>query len=192
MTSSAEVSRLIGDIYDAALDASRWQGTLGNLVEALDGRAGHLLMAGTGRLPQNLVSANFAPDETLRYNAYYCGLDPVAPLLVTTPVGAIVTCRDQVPVHTRESEFYRDWASPNEVGDGIFVNIENDERGLCALVVARPWLSKPIGTPWRPGARSRPLPMTTSRTLCSRTFITAACCSTQTARCCSQTASHGN
>jgi DNA-binding CsgD family transcriptional regulator len=147
MTSSADVSRLIGDIYDAALDESRWQATLGNVVQAMDARAGHLLIAGTGRLPQNLVSVNFDPDETLKYNAYYCRLDPVAPLLVTTPVGAIVTCREEVPVHARESEFYRDWASPNEVGDGIFVNIENDERSLCALVIARPWLSQPIATP---------------------------------------------
>jgi DNA-binding CsgD family transcriptional regulator/PAS domain-containing protein len=147
MKSAHRVSRLIGQIYDAAVDSSQWQPMLCDLIEETAGRAGHLVMIERGGLRQNLISANFDPSEALKYNNYYYRLDPVAPLLETTPIGAIVTCRDAVSAEQKESEFYRDWAVPNEVADGVFVNIHRNGEDTCSLVIARPWLSRPFGTP---------------------------------------------
>jgi DNA-binding CsgD family transcriptional regulator/PAS domain-containing protein len=147
VTLRQDVSRLIGLTYDAAADPSLWQTTLASTLDVLDGRAGHLLMIEAGGTRQNVVGANFEPSETLKYNVYYGQLDPVAPLLETSPVGTIVTCRDVVPLEERKKEFYSEWATPNEGADAVFVNLERTGRSVCALVLARPWLSKPFGTP---------------------------------------------
>jgi DNA-binding CsgD family transcriptional regulator/PAS domain-containing protein len=146
MRSAGETSHLIGHIYDAAADASLWEATLRHIVAATGARAGHLLMTEPKRSRRNVVSANFDANETEKYNTYYWRFDPVAPLMEETAVGTLVTCRDVVSARERENEFYRDWALPNEVGDGVFINIERRGNSVCSLVVARPWLSKPLAT----------------------------------------------
>jgi DNA-binding CsgD family transcriptional regulator len=146
MVSQQDVSRLIGLVYDSAADPGMWQSTLSTMSEILDARAGHILMIEPGGRRQNVVTANFNLAEAEKYNAYYNRIDPVAPLLEETPVGRIVSCRDVVSRRDLENEFYRDWASPNDVGDAIFVNIERAPEGICSVVLARPWLSRPFAT----------------------------------------------
>jgi hypothetical protein len=146
MVSQQDVSRLIGLVYDSAADPGMWQSTLSTMSEILDARAGHILMIEPGGRRQNVVTANFNLIETEKYNTYYNRIDPVAPLLEETPVGTIVSCRDVVTRRDLEKEFYRDWASPNGVGDAIYVNSERAPEGICSEVLARPWLSRPFAT----------------------------------------------
>ena len=146
MTSLQVLSRLIGNIYDAALNSSLWDATLRDVLTVTGARAGHLLMIQPHGSRQNAVSVNFDAGESRKYDTHYSRLDPVAPLLEKTPVGHIVICRDVLSKRQTDGEFYRDWATPNEVGDALFVNIEHHGGDVCALVLGRPWLAKPFGT----------------------------------------------
>ena len=147
MPSALHVSQLIGRIYDAALDATLWADVLRDVLPFIGAGAGHMLMIGTRGERQNAISVNFDAAESNKYNSYYGRLDPVAPILEKSPVGCVVVCRNSLSERHRSGEFYHDWAAPNEVADGLFVNIERSCDEVCSLVLARPWLATPLGSP---------------------------------------------
>jgi DNA-binding CsgD family transcriptional regulator len=147
MPSALRVSQLIGRIYDAALDATSWADVLRDVLPFIGAGAGHMMIIGTRGERQNAISVNFDAAESDKYNSYYGRLDPVAPILEKSPVGCIVVCRNSLSERHRSGEFYHDWAYPNEVPDGLFVNIERCREEVCSVVLARPWLATPLGSP---------------------------------------------
>ena len=130
MTSRNAVARLIGDIYDAALEPARWGALLGALVEVTDAEAGQLIAYAPGSAGRIVLSANFEPVEARRYDNHYSRLDPVGPLLAQRPLGELFVCRDMVSRHQADGEFYCDWAAPNRMGDAIFLNLGREREGV--------------------------------------------------------------
>jgi len=147
MPSVHHVSQLIGKVYDAALDAALWPDVLREVFSFVGAGAGGWLMIGSHGERLASMCVNFDTGESHKYNSYYGSLDPVAPLLEKSPVGHVVVCRNSLSERHTKGEFYHDWARPNEVADGLFVNIEQGVEETCWLVLARPWLTNPFGSP---------------------------------------------
>jgi DNA-binding CsgD family transcriptional regulator len=148
MTTLDQFSKLVEDIYDAALDPSLLEQTLKRVVFAAGGNAGALHVFGRrqGRR-QFLIPANLDPVQIRKYDEYYGRIDPVASAMERTRVGVIVTARAVTTERQRRGEFYSDWAHPNELGDAVFGNLLDSTDGVCALAIANAWRSEPFATP---------------------------------------------
>lgn len=113
--------RLVDTIYDAALDASRWDGVIAGIVHALGGRGGALLVyeAGTRRI-LNVSNIGVDDPHVRIYNEYYWKLDPIAPALEAAADGAVLPHHEIIPRgQARQTEFYNDFAFPFDIGDGL-------------------------------------------------------------------------
>lgn len=148
MTTLEEFSALVGDIYDAALDPSLWEQALKRVCSAAGANAAGLMVLDRRRgCRQSLTSADLDPEQIRKYNDHYERFDPFPLVLKRTPVGAILTGRAVTTERQRRGEFFSDWAHPNEIGDGVFVNLLDSIDGVCALAVGHPWRSEPFATP---------------------------------------------
>src|SRR5947208_3007190 len=113
MCESQRVSDLVGDIYDAALDPSKWIGVLTKIVDFAGGRAGALAIKDSA---SELIEARYQfgvdPDYMQAYSETYSKFCP----LTSVPffgVGEIVSLPDLVPYEEyRQGCFYQEWARP--------------------------------------------------------------------------------
>ncbi|MFI0849340.1 helix-turn-helix transcriptional regulator [Mesorhizobium sp. IMUNJ 23232] len=140
-TSLALFSELVSGIYDASLDASLWQQALSNLVGAFDGECAALLIH--SRKSSQALHASVGQDHASvdSYNAYYGQMDPFASAIEQMPAGNIFRYGDIVaPGLQRRSEFFCDWAVPNNIGDGVFASLVRDEDRIAWLGIG--WRSR--------------------------------------------------
>jgi DNA-binding CsgD family transcriptional regulator len=144
-----QFSSLVADIYDAALDPTRWDQTLRHVCSAAGGSTSGLVVYDPKqRRRPHIMSATFSnPLQNRRYDEYFGRIDPLAPILERNPCGVIVTARSVTQENERRSEFYNDWARPNETADAVFVNVVANDNGLYTFVIGRGWRSKPFPTP---------------------------------------------
>ncbi|MGY2047581.1 helix-turn-helix transcriptional regulator [Methylobacterium sp. JK268] len=121
LLSQAELSDLIGRIYDCGQDAALWPDTLARLIEALGASAGWIGVqdpeSRTGRLA---VAVGLSPDLRARFGEHYVGTCPLSLALVLTKSDAVLGLSDIVDRDAfRDSSFYRDWCLPQRVEDLI-------------------------------------------------------------------------
>jgi DNA-binding CsgD family transcriptional regulator len=113
-------SKVVSSVYASAMDPSRWQTTLCDIIEVIDGRGGAMLVAGPG---DNALTAGVGLDSAGvdSYNEHYCTIDPIAKVIESSPVGTVGSVFGVLTEADRSrSEFYQDWALPNTLGDGVF------------------------------------------------------------------------
>lgn len=106
--------RLVGLIYDAALEPALWREALYELARQVEADAWHLLgwdaQMGVDKL--GVISDPIASDELDRYNAYYGALDPRR-LLAANSMGAVIACHHHFDERfVSGSEFYQDFYLP--------------------------------------------------------------------------------
>ena len=143
-----QLSGLIMDIYDAALDPVLWDQTLKRIFSVAGGNNAALVVYDQQRRrPPHIIAANFDSVQNRKYDEYYSQLDPLAFILERSRVGAIVTSRTATNEAQRRGEFYADWAHPNETGDTIFVNVLAEAGMVCTFMMGHPWCSEPFATP---------------------------------------------
>lgn len=133
MTSWDDHLRLVDTIYDAALDASRWDAVLADIVHALGGRGCALLVyeSGTRRI-LNVSNIGVDDPHVRSYNEYYGQLDPITPALEAAAVGTILAHHEIIsPMQARQTEYYNDFAFPFDIGDGLAARLRVD-RGRIA------------------------------------------------------------
>lgn len=139
MVTPEEFSTLVADIYDAALEPSRWEHTLQRLAAATGGTAGAMVIAQPRTNRLDAVSVGMDPQAVVAYNSYYGRIDPVAAALQRANVGAVLTSSTVISRRERKrSEFCNDWASPNDVCDGVFVTLLREDAGTSGLCLAGP------------------------------------------------------
>ncbi len=135
MNSRDQHSQLVDKIYDAALDVSRWDQVVGDVVHALGGRGGALLVddSGTRRI-LNVSHIGVDHPQVAAYNEYYWQLDPIAPALETAADGAILAHHAIIPrSEARKTEFYADFAIPFDIGDGLAVRLHLNQGRIAWL-----------------------------------------------------------
>jgi DNA-binding CsgD family transcriptional regulator/PAS domain-containing protein len=147
MTTIDDFSRIVRTIYDAAVEPADWTVASGEILAAVSGNAGGL---GTTDRERNQIVGSVGIDSAmmLAYDAYYGRLDPMASALVGIPAGAIVTRRQVMPLDIwARSEFYNDWAKPNDHGDFFGAHLTRDGGSVWWFIASAPAGPDPFGTP---------------------------------------------
>jgi DNA-binding CsgD family transcriptional regulator/PAS domain-containing protein len=139
MEASLELfSGMVSGIYDAALDASLWSKALKDIVTRFDGGCGALLVSAQRSCQTLHASVGWDHASVASYDAYYGRIDPFASVIERMPVGHIFRCADVVaPDEQRRSEFFNDWAAPNDVGDGVFASLVHSGANVVWLGIGR-------------------------------------------------------
>ena len=135
---SAKLSRLIAEIYDAALDRALWPSALQRTCEFVDGRTSGLMSHDVHQQNANFYYTwNDNPEFTKLYAEKYAKLNPaVVPSLLQTQVGEVSALLDFVPVEEyRASQIYREFSAPQGYLDSIQAVLEKSATSYAAATV---------------------------------------------------------
>jgi hypothetical protein len=117
-----QVSHLIGDIYDAALDPGQWVGTLEKTCHYVGGVAAALQSHDVLQKSACFYfSWNDNPAYTKTYIETYAKLNPaIVPAMIQTQAGQVSTFLDFVPLEQyRATRLYKEWSAPQGYIDAI-------------------------------------------------------------------------
>jgi DNA-binding CsgD family transcriptional regulator len=123
------LSRLIGDIYDAALDPQLWTTALEGSCAFIGGSSAVLYWhdAATER-SATLHSFNENAHYSRLYFEKYVQMNPVFPAAIFMEPGIIHTSDDLVPREEfLKTRFYREWCKPQGIVDAIAANLERGQ-----------------------------------------------------------------
>jgi DNA-binding CsgD family transcriptional regulator len=132
------LTRLIGHVYDAALDAALWPGALARIGEFVGGRAG-------GILSKNSVSKASTPHYHFGVDRYYVQIysethskfDPVS-TLPFFDIEQIVSLPELVPYDEFcEGRFFTEWMRPQGLVDAANSVLEKSVLSCSFLTILR-------------------------------------------------------
>ena len=141
MDEIVQLSSLIGDIYDAALDPDRWEGALESGCKFVKGICGGL--GSFDRLGSKVNMSKhwgYDPSYLQSYVEHYSKINPFAIASVGkgVKVGDVVTNNDLLPEHEwRASRLYREWAAPQGVADTITAILEKTSIAEAGVTFVR-------------------------------------------------------
>ena len=138
MCEPQELTRIIADAYDAALEPTLWPDVLAEIADFVGGQVGGLLVKDAAK---NSVSANCHaggdPHYMQLYTQTYSNLGPVATSLFSD-VGKVVSIPELVPYEEFcRGRFYQEWARPQGWVDVAVATLEKSASGCAYLSVAR-------------------------------------------------------
>jgi DNA-binding CsgD family transcriptional regulator len=150
MVTTEHFSRLVHEIYDAAVESNDWTVALEDLASSVGATGCALLISGSAHNEITMKSVGADPASMTAYNEYYGGLDPSPSALDRVPTGMVIPSER---LHDRalltRGEFWNDWADPNDYGDGMYVALARGEVGTSWLCAAAKVKLDPFGTPER-------------------------------------------
>ena len=133
MNTASKISDLIEDIYDSALEPTRWNDVVVGINEFVGGRACGI----------------FSKDSISKFGVthYYCGADPhyiqlysethskFDPLSSLPPFGQVVSIPDLVAFEEyRRGRFYQEWLRPQDCVDAANVLLEKSPTNCPVLL----------------------------------------------------------
>jgi DNA-binding CsgD family transcriptional regulator len=122
MTSFAELSELVGSIYDAGMNPARWTPVLDDIARALGSmRADLWVGAPTGRV-RAIDFIGIAPEFRATYEQHFGHIDPIFWPVTMLPQGTVLTDSVVPRVQLERSEFYQDWVRPQDMHSIAVVN----------------------------------------------------------------------
>ena len=132
------LTRLIGDIYDAALDSARWPGVLTQIAKFVGGQAAGLVSKdAVNEFGNAYYQVGVEPHYFERYSDIYWKLDPMA-RLAECEVEKIVSIPDLMSYDEfRAGRFYREWAQPQGWVDAANAVLEKTATSCAYLTVFR-------------------------------------------------------
>jgi DNA-binding CsgD family transcriptional regulator len=137
LMSDENFSRLVGRIYDAALDSSSWSDALQGMCEFLPGAMGNIFSQDTASA-SGIFMWGDDPAYTQKYLTTYAALNPLFPTGMFFPLGEIYSIVDIMPLEAlRESRFSREWLEPQGYVDFISTNLQRSPTGQVAFSVVR-------------------------------------------------------
>jgi DNA-binding CsgD family transcriptional regulator len=127
MTSElVELSAVIGDIYDAAIDPTLWRQVLGRICAFIGGSSAVLYWhdAATER-SEVLHLFNDNPTYTRLYFEKYLPMNPMFPAATFVDAGVVTTDEDIMPASELvKTRFYKEWVQPQGIVSALAVNLE--------------------------------------------------------------------
>ena len=139
MSEAEQVSSLIGDLYDAALDPELWPQVLEKACRFIRGAASNLYSEDSAAKTGN-IHYTWGVDRHYGrlYYDKYIKFNPFTTAQLFFDVGEIVTLGDIVPLKEfRESLFYKEWAKPQGWIDAASALLEKSGTSYAAFSVIR-------------------------------------------------------
>lgn len=121
-----ELSKVIADIYDAAINPALWQQALASICSYVDGYSGVLFWHdAASESSQVLHIYNEDPQYTQLYFAKYLPMNPMFPAATFVDAGIVMNTYDIMPrSEFIETRFYKEWVQPQGMADALAVNLE--------------------------------------------------------------------
>lgn len=138
MEQAEELSALIGDIYDAALDRNLWPAVLQRFCAFVGGMTSGLISHDIQQRNANFFFTwNDDPAWSRLYAEKYARLNPaVVPSMLQTPVGEVSTLLDFIPIEEyRATTLYREFSAPQGYCDSIQAVLEKSATAYAAATV---------------------------------------------------------
>jgi DNA-binding CsgD family transcriptional regulator len=135
MVTVEDFSRLVAGIYAAAVSPRRWEGSLRDIQQAMDGTFATLLRA--DHAVWSVLDSTLPDAAIASYRAYYCHLDHVLAEVRQGPVGTLRTGSELIVPHS-DSEFCSEWLRQNDIGDGVLVRLTGGANPQCFIVGSPP------------------------------------------------------
>ncbi len=153
MSDITDFSALVGDIYDAALDASLWPSVLQKISGFVPGRYANIFIQdANNRFANSIFTWGVDPAYFQSYLQTYAKLNPCFPGGFFFDVGEVFSVYDILPRDQFErTRFCREWVVPQGIGDSPGAILEKSPTSCALLTVTQP----PIQTPPYEDIRSR-------------------------------------
>ena len=140
MREAEELSRVVGDVYDASLDPALWPNAIESICDYVGAASASLHSQDSiSRATDALFwwgRESSAPQFFKSYQEKYCKINPIFPGViffdVELPVAVpdVISCEEFV-----RTRFFREWLAPQSLMDGLFSNLEKGATS-CALFTA--------------------------------------------------------
>jgi DNA-binding CsgD family transcriptional regulator/PAS domain-containing protein len=130
-----ELSAVIGDIYDAAIDPALWKRALGSICTFVGGDSAALFWHDSATQRSEVLHLfNEDPHYTRLYFEKYLTMNPVFPAATFMEAGHVHTVNDIIPQDELEkTRFYKEWVEPQGIMDVIAVNLEKGTTSSSLL-----------------------------------------------------------
>jgi DNA-binding CsgD family transcriptional regulator len=134
-----QVSNLIDEIYDAALDPARWPLVLESAASFVGGCASALYIKDSAAKTQsNICTWGYDPEYNRKYFEKYIKLDPFTTGQFFFDIGQPVSVADIMPHgEFRESRFYAEWVQPQHWIDAMVATLEKSVTTYAVVSVIR-------------------------------------------------------
>src|SRR5262245_33918013 len=139
MDETEQVSRLIGDIYDASLDPDRWEGVLEQVGSFLSTATASLASFDVVHRHLNITKNwGYDPEYLRLYLERYASTNPLIPGSLLAGVGDVVSVPDLMPYEEfLQTAMLREWGAPQGYIDFAQVTLEKTATALAAFHVIR-------------------------------------------------------
>ena len=136
---SEQVSQLIGDIYDASLDAGLWPSVVEGIARFVPGAFVNLFSQdATRKTAQAFYTYGISQDYLDLYFQKYIHLNPMFPTTLFFEVGRVLTENDIMPkAEFNETRFYKEWVRPQGLVDSMAAILEKSATSVAGIAVGR-------------------------------------------------------
>jgi hypothetical protein len=139
MGEAAQLSNLIGDIYDAALEPALWTGVLEKAASFVGGTGATIFWQDGIRMEGN---AYYTVGADARYERLYFDkyikFDPLSAAYFMLDVGEVASNSTLMPPSEFfETRFYREWVQPQGWVDNVFAILDKSPTSLGAFSTFR-------------------------------------------------------
>jgi DNA-binding CsgD family transcriptional regulator/PAS domain-containing protein len=135
----AQLSELIGDIYDAALDPTQWINVLARTAPFVGGPAASLYSKDMASKTGNVAyQFGLDPQYVQLFFDTYMKFDPTSIGYFIADIEEPVSTADVIPYDEfLETRFYKEWAQPQGLVDTAHALLDKSATGAAAFVVFR-------------------------------------------------------
>jgi DNA-binding CsgD family transcriptional regulator len=140
---AAELSAVIGDIYDAAIDPTLWTQALTSICAYVGGSSAALLWHDSAlERSEALHLYNFDPHYLRLYFEKYLPINPMFPAATFVDEGVVVADEDIMPrAELNKTRFYKEWIKPQGTLGALSVNLE---KGLLRTSMINVRMTVPL------------------------------------------------
>jgi DNA-binding CsgD family transcriptional regulator len=135
-----QMSGLIGNIYDAALDPALWAGVLASVSDFVDGCATALYWKDATRKSGNVYYEDGGIDLQYKqlYFEQYVKLDPTTTGHYFAEIEQPVSTNDLMPyAEFLETRFYKEWVQPQGLVDSLTAVLDKSQSSAALVTVFR-------------------------------------------------------
>jgi DNA-binding CsgD family transcriptional regulator len=140
MAEAEQLSALIGDVYDAALDPALWLDVLAKSARFVGGFTAALFFKDAARKSGNLFyeAGRIDPHYRRLYFDSYVKLDPLTTGQALADIEQPVAVSDVMPYDEfLETRFYKEWSRPQQLVDCLTAVLEKSATGAALFGVFR-------------------------------------------------------